>query len=62
MTYRKYALENRVPKRAEREWKIFENTGALSEWMHALAHQRVSVCIIERHITPVCVRVLVEYC
>ena len=62
MGYSRFVRENRTPKRAEREWRIFADAGMLYEWMHALAHQNVGVCVLEKHVTDACVRVLVEYC
>ena len=62
MGYNRFVRENRTPKRAEREWRIFADAGMLSEWMHEMAHQNVGVCVLEKHVTDVCVRVLVEYC
>lgn len=62
MTYAKWVRANmRARKDGEKEWRIFENERAVSEWLHAMAHQRVGVIVHERIVTPVCVRVYVEY-
>jgi hypothetical protein len=52
----------RERKDGEKEWRIFENERAVSEWLHAMAHQNVGIIVHERVVTPVCVRVYVEYC
>lgn len=62
MGYREWQKQNRACKRAgEREWRIFADDHAVSEWLRAQAHQHVGIIVHERIITPVCVRVNVEY-
>ena len=63
MGYREWQKQNRVCKRAgECEWHIFEDARAFTLWLQAMAHQNVGIIVHERIVTPVCVRVHVEYC